>query len=240
MTQLESATKTAPPKQRIQQAAQLLDSKGIFTGGPLAYFEPAGRLQLITLLREGIYPQSKVLDLGCGCLRGGYWLIHFLDSGCYFGIEPNAEMLQAGIDHLLEPAVLEKKCPCFDNNDHYDFSVFGAKFDAVVARSIWTHASKGQIAVMLDRFRASSSEDAFFLTSYCPAGMVFLRRDYKGDGWKGRSHQSDKPGRVAHSFRWIREQVEARGMAVTQLPDFVFSGQHWLKITTKSRKDGGS
>jgi hypothetical protein len=53
-------------------------AKETFLGGPVRDFERVGRLQLITLLRSGLYPQSKVLDLGCGCLRGGYWLTHFL------------------------------------------------------------------------------------------------------------------------------------------------------------------
>jgi SAM-dependent methyltransferase len=224
-----SLTPARTPQQRMKEVAQRLDSQGIFTGGPVRYFEIAGRLQLATLLREGIYPQSKVLDLGCGCLRGGYWLIHFLDPGCYFGIEPAAAMLQAGIDHLIEPEVLKEKQPRFDTNDRFDLGVFGVKFDIVLARSIWSHAHKGQIVTMLDEFRANSSPDAFFLTSYYPAGL-WKNRDYKGDSWKGRSHQSDRPAQVHHSFGWVKEQVEARGMFVRQLSDLVFNRQHWLKI----------
>jgi hypothetical protein len=40
---------------RMQEIAQMLHSQGIFTGGPPQYFEIVGRLQLATLLREGIY-----------------------------------------------------------------------------------------------------------------------------------------------------------------------------------------
>jgi SAM-dependent methyltransferase len=217
------------PTRRMQDIAQMLHSQGIFTGGPPQYFESAGRLQLATLLRGGIYPQSKVLDLGCGCLRGGYWLIHFLNPGCYFGIEPAAAMLQQGIDHVIEPEVLKEKQPRFDTNDRFDLSVFGVKFDIVLARSIWSHASKDQIVIMLDGFLANSSPDSVFLTSYYPAGF-WKHRDYKGDSWKGRSHQSDTPGQVRHSFRWVKEQVETRGLFVRQLPDLVFNGQYWLKI----------
>jgi hypothetical protein len=220
---------TRTPTRRMQEIAQMLHSQGIFTGGPPQYFEIVGRLQLATLLREGIYPQSKVLDLGCGCLRGGYWVIHFLDPGCYFGIEPAVAMLQQGIDHVMEPEVLKERQPRFDTNDRFDLSVFGVKFDIVLARSIWSHASKGQIVTMLDGFLANSSPDAFFLTSYYPAGF-WKHRDYKGDRWKGRSHQSDTPGLVHHSFRWVKQQVEARGLFVRQLPDLVFNRQHWLKI----------
>ena len=215
---------------RLREVARMLDSQGTFTGGPLRYFESVGRLQLATLLREGVYPHSRVLDLGCGCLRGGYWVIHFLDRGCYFGIEPATKMLQQGVDLVLEAEVRKEKEPRFDNNDAFDMSVFGVKFDVVLARSIWSHASKGQILAMLDSFSANSSPDAFFLTSYCRAGF-WRKRDYKGDSWQGRSHQSDKPALVNHSFGWIKKQVEARGMFVRQLPDLVFNGQHWLKIS---------
>jgi hypothetical protein len=44
----------------------------MFVGGPVKDFEKLGRLQLMLLLQEGVYPHSKVLDIGCGCLRGGY------------------------------------------------------------------------------------------------------------------------------------------------------------------------
>ena len=96
-------------------------------------------------IREGWYPSSKVLDIGCGCLRGGYWLIRFLDHACYFGIEPHREMLHKGIETLLEPGLLENKQPRFDMNDRFDFSVFGAPFDCVLAHSVCSHASKAQI-----------------------------------------------------------------------------------------------
>jgi SAM-dependent methyltransferase len=135
-------------------------------GGPVRDFEAVGRLQLEVLLHEGLEPDSRVLDVGCGCLRGGYWLIHFLNAGCYFGIEPHAEMLKAALEHIVEPNVLEEKKPSFDSNDSFDFTVFDVPFDFVLARSIWTHANIEQIELMLDRFRESATPGAVMLTSY--------------------------------------------------------------------------
>jgi SAM-dependent methyltransferase len=152
---------------RLAEIADKLNREGIFTGGPPHLFEAAGRMQLATLLREGLQPSSRVLDIGCGCLRAGYWLVRLLDLGCYFGIEPNAQMLDAGIQYVLDGATRAKK-PRFDNNDQFDFSVFGVKFDVFLARSIWTHASKDQIQVMLDGFVQHSTPEAFFLSSYLP------------------------------------------------------------------------
>ena len=98
---------------------------GSSLGGPLQVFESAGRLQLEILLKEGLYPDCKVLDLGCGCLRGGYWLIHFFDPDCYFGIEPGRRALEAGTQTILEPGLMDLKRPRFDDNPAFDFSVFG-------------------------------------------------------------------------------------------------------------------
>jgi hypothetical protein len=216
---------------KLAEIAEQLHNKGVFTGGPLNLFESAGRLQLSTLVREGIYPFSNLLDVGCGCLRAGYWLIHFLDPGCYFGIEPNTTMLQAGIDLVLGPATQASKRPCFDTNDQFDFSVFGAKFDVVLARSIWTHASKPQVQTMLDGFLQNSNPDAFFLTSYLPASWFGAgAADYKGERWVGKSHTSSKTGLIRHKRDWIEDQCRLRGLTCQQLDDPPFNGQYWLKI----------
>src|SRR5438552_11950984 len=128
----------------VQQRAERLDRSKFF-GVPIAGFERAGRQQFIFLLLAGLQPQSKLLDLGCGVLRAGYWLIHFLDAHCYYGIEPHRERLDIGETVILEPDTARAKRPQFDTNAEFDSGVFGIKFDFFLAYSIWTHASKPQI-----------------------------------------------------------------------------------------------
>jgi hypothetical protein len=216
---------------RLQERGEQL-AKRMFTGGPVASFETAGRLQLITMLREGLYPASKVVDIGCGCLRGGYWLIHFLDAGGYFGIEPNTQMLEAGSHEILEKEALEGKRPRFDSNSDFDVSVFGEKFDFFLARSIWTHASREQIATMLDNFLRFSPDTGTFLTSYLRAGW-FRNRAYTGSGWVGRSHASKEPGTIYHDLAWIQAECSRRGLVARELDEDVLNKQIWLKITRK-------
>jgi len=214
----------------LMKRANELESEGIFLGGPLELFETAGRKLLITLLNEGLTPSSKVLDIGCGCLRGGYWLIHFLDEGCYFGIEPNIEMLEAGIRILLEPGLANLKLPKFDNNADFDFTIFKEKFDFIVARSIWTHSSKQQIQTMLDGFVTTSNNQGEFLTSYVKPS--FFKKDYMGTKWLGRSHESDTPGIVHHSIGWIQSECAKRGLVAKEINgnEYNFGNQKWLKI----------
>jgi SAM-dependent methyltransferase len=206
----------------IQERAEALE---VFSGGPLKDFEAAGRLQLVTLLEQGLTPQSNVLDVGCGCLRAGWWLMHFLEPGRYFGIEPNRQMLQAGLDEIAGIELVETKRPSFAHNDDFDLSVFGGTFDYVLARSVWTHASKPQIEAMLDSFAAGGHK--VLLASYLPAKR---RDDYRDAHWVGRSHRSDKSGTVAHRFSWVKAVCAERGLAVEELPGRVFNRQHWLSI----------
>ena len=73
----------SPLEERVLELA-----KTTFLGGPADDFERVGRLGFTVLLQEGLRPSSRVLDVGCGALRLGYWLLRFLDPGRYFGIDP--------------------------------------------------------------------------------------------------------------------------------------------------------
>ncbi len=219
---------------KLIDRAQLISSQGFFIGGAAGSFDIPGRKILMTLLDSGLYPNSTILDIGCGCLRAGYWLIHFLEKDCYFGIEPDTEMLLAGINTLMEPEEVEKKNPRFNSNHEFDFTVFNQTFEFFVARSIWTHACKKQISTMLDGFTQTATENGVFLTSYIKASL--LRPDYKGTRWVGRSHVSDEVGVVAHSLGWIEKECDSRGLAVQEILDdsLNFGNQTWLKITRRS------
>jgi hypothetical protein len=213
---------------RLQTRAEEMMSRHGFLGVPVATFELAGRTQMIDLLREGLNPESKVLDIGCGCLRIAYWLIRFLDAGCYHGIEPARHRVDYGMRYLFTSEELSLKRPRFDFNAGFDSSVFGTHFDFFLARSIWTHASKGQIQATLDSFLRDSTPTGVFLASYLPAQSA--DDDYQGEGWVGTSHESDTPGVIRHSHTWIVEQCQMRSLEVKQLPGLDCDSQLWLRI----------
>jgi len=212
---------------KLQERAEALGEQA-FLGFAARDFETGGREQFIYMLSAGLNPDSKVVDLGCGVLRAGYWLIHFLNPGCYCGIEPHAGRLEMGVGNILEPGVLDAKRPRFDANTHFDTSVFGEKFDFFLAYSIWTHASKRQIRLTLDSFLRDSTDSGVFLTSYLPAG--WKRPDYEGDEWYGTSHESEVRGCIYHSLRWIKGECDGRGLAVSELGRDKTYGQSWLEI----------
>jgi SAM-dependent methyltransferase len=246
----------------LQDRSQRL-AQTAFLGGPKHDFERVGRLGFQVLLAEGLEPKSRVLDVGCGALRLGYWLMRFLDPGGYFGIEPQQQMLRIGLEQLVEPEVVQRAQPRFAHNDDFDFSVFDERFDFVFARSIWTHAAQPQIAAMLRSFARTGQPDAAFLASYYPASPAFdvgrrwprlerafaslpLERlspslarlprvspapQHDGGEWVGRSHQSDTPGALKHSLRWIAAEAARHDLAARLMPYRVVHHQYWIRVT---------
>jgi hypothetical protein len=220
-----------------------------FLGGPPRLFEAAGREQLIVLLEHGLSFDSTVLDIGCGVLRGGRWIIPLLDPEHYCGIEPWGELVERGLREFVDPRVVALKRPRFDHNDRFDFSVFGTRFTHFVARSIWTHTSKPQIETMLDGFLESGTDRAVMLASMIPASRLAslpssvqrglrkaaartFRPDYRGDRWVGRSRESEADGMVGHSFGWVRRACAQRGLVVRLLrrPPLNGGGQIWAVV----------
>src|SRR5262245_52171544 len=61
--------------------------------GPPGAWQATARFQLAFLRRMGLRPSHRVLDIGCGPLRGGLPLIRYLDRGRYTGIEVRGEAL---------------------------------------------------------------------------------------------------------------------------------------------------
>lgn len=204
-----------------------MDAHG-FLGVPRHSFEAGGRAQLVRLLQHGLLPESKLLDIGCGCLRVAYWLIRFLDADGYCGIEPARRRVELGREYLFEPGELESKRPRFDTNAELDTSVFGERFDYFLAGSIWTHCSKRQLETTLDGFLANTAPNGVFLASYLPAAGP--DDDYLGEGWVGTSHESTTPGVIHHDLDWIEAACRRRGLRPTRLPGLDCDSQLWLRV----------
>jgi len=195
------------------------------------WFTDVGREQLIALLELDLAADSYLLDIGCGMLRGGRWVIPLLKPGHYCGLEVVPERVQQGLRNNLEEAMITLKQPRFDHNANFDFSPFGVQFTHFVARSIWSHASKKQIEAMLDGMVAHGAPHAVLLASFRAAGPD-AANDYTGDEWRGKSHESDEPGIVAHSVKWLREACEQRNLdfEVSQRAPVKKNGQVWAVV----------
>ena len=77
--------------------------------GPARLWEPKRRFQFEFLTSHGLRPEHRLLDIGCGTLRGGIPLIEYLEPGHYVGIEARAEVLEEGRNELAESGLTHKR-----------------------------------------------------------------------------------------------------------------------------------
>jgi SAM-dependent methyltransferase len=212
----------------ITETARLIAANALYTGGPIQFFESVGRDCIITLLRNGLRPDHQLLDFGCGTLRLGYWLVRFMDDGHYFGIEPNEKMLQAGKTYSLGTELIERKSPRFSSNADCDFSVFGTRFDFVVARSILTHTTPGMLRKIIQEFHKNTTEQGRMLASYWPLSVTLQKEkevigdDLDENDWRFLTI-------VKYSFQRIAAWAEENKVHVEEWKELpLINNQVWL------------
>lgn len=145
------------------------NAAGPFTGGPKKSFEAVGRHTFMTLLRQGMLPDSIVLDYGCGVMRLGYWIMRFLDTGHYFAIEPNSKHLSIGKEVIIGEDLIQAKQPKFSESGDFDLSVFGdVRFNYIVARSVFTHFTPAAIRKVLLHLPNVLAPGGMMLASFWP------------------------------------------------------------------------
>jgi SAM-dependent methyltransferase len=215
-------------------ARRIASDTGGFTGGNAELFEEVGRFTLQSLRQNGLAPHHRVLDVGCGTLRLGYFLVRYLDPDRYFGIEPVPKYLAAGLAHAIGSELQATKRPRFSRSKDFDFSAFNVAFDYVVARSIFSHASPAMIAAMMDAFRDNSSEDAVMLASWRPTlpkhrDLDVFESEESGDEWRFRRYR----------LEYLQEMARARGLFADRFGD-VFNGQVWLRLARRDRAAGSA
>jgi SAM-dependent methyltransferase/tetratricopeptide (TPR) repeat protein len=148
-----------------------------FIGPPMQY-DFMGATQFRLLCTLGLRADHKVLDIGCGSLRAGRFLISYLEQGNYYGIEPNKWLIEEAIQKEVGISIIDIKKPNFDYNSEFDTRVFNTKFDFIIAQSIFSHTGLDLLNIALSNIKTS-------LTPTGCALVTFIKGvdDFDGDGW---------------------------------------------------------
>ena len=187
--------------------------------GPPDLFDVIGALQFNVLTSNGLREHHKLLDIGCGCLRGGKLFIMYLKKHNYFGVEPNVALLNAGINEELSMGMGTFKEPSFNHSGNFDFDVFGTKFDFILAQSILSHTDKQQLKTCL-RNVAKVLSGKFIFTYFKGT------KDYNGSGWT-------RVPSATYTETFIHNQLSSVGLTYKQLNEKHPAGQIWV-IATRS------
>lgn len=174
--------------------------EGISKFGHRAYvggmWDEIGRLQFDYLVSEGLRPEHRLLDIGCGALRGGVHFIRYLDFGRYFGVEKHRELIDSGMrecgrDLWSEKAPMVWAAPSFDFEEA---SVLAPGFDFALAQSLFTHLTPDLIRLCFANLRDVIAPDGVFYATY-----------FEGTG--PNPSESHDHGR----FEYTRSEMEAFG-----------------------------
>jgi SAM-dependent methyltransferase len=145
------------------------------------HWQRIGSLQRDFLVEHGLKPEHRLLDIGCGCLRGGVFLIEYLDAGHYYGIDRDEEMLKAAREIELPRHGLESKTPTLLRVDGFAMSIFPdpLRFDFMLAQSVFTHLDPPDIELCLRRvMRRLRRDGSFFATFNETDGVIVCGKPY--------------------------------------------------------------
>lgn len=213
MTRAASSSSNLQPGDRHYRA---------FVGPPEGY-DTMAALQFNLLTTLGLREHHRLLDIGCGSLRGGRLFIPYLLPGGYCGLEPEEWLVREGIEHEIGNDLLRIKQPVLKHHADFNLSVFGGKFDFILAQSIFSHASARQIIACLHQVR-----DALEPWGIMAATFVVGDEDYTGEVWA-------YPHCVRYTEARMKQMANGAGLGL-RLIDWPHPSQVWVLLCPEGRE----
>ena len=129
-------------------------------------WEEIGSLQFEFLVKQGLQPWHRLLDIGCGTLRGGHRFIRYLDAEQYTGTDISAGALEAGC-RIVEQQGLTDKRPRLVLTEDLKFRDLDKNpFDFVLAQSVFTHLPVEYIDECFQHLRRVMRDKANFYFTF--------------------------------------------------------------------------
>lgn len=139
-------------------------------------WEQMGKIQFDFMVNEGLKSEHKLLDIGCGSLRGGVRFIEWLEAGNYVGVDKEQRRLDAGRRFELRSKELQAKNPRLCHMEEFEFESIGMMFDFAIAQSVFTHLPLNSIIrCVLNVEKVLAVGGKFYATFFeNPAGKLNL------------------------------------------------------------------
>ena len=131
-------------------------------------WEEIGKLQFDFLVNQGLQPYHRLLDIGCGTLRGGKHFIRYLNVRNYSGIDISPKAVECG-KQLVEQDGLFEKHPrlMVSRNKDLKFEEFeGEVFDYLLAQSVFTHLKPVHIEECFQHIGQIMNQDSVFFFTF--------------------------------------------------------------------------
>lgn len=137
-----------------------------FVGG---MWDRIGSLQFEYLKSKGLKPHDKLLDVGCGSLRGGVHFIPYLDPLHYYGFDLNMSLIQAGLDIEVKKLGVSHKVDVrnFSASKGFKYAPDWPSMDMALAISLLTHLNYKSVCTCLkNTAQMLKKEGRFYATIF--------------------------------------------------------------------------
>jgi cyclopropane fatty-acyl-phospholipid synthase-like methyltransferase len=183
-------------------------------------WEVLGPLQLEFLRGEGLQPHHELLDLGCGCLRGGLHFIRYLEPGNYWGADISLELLQAGKRFLSEESLEARSPHLLSVSPGLTFEELGGKkFDYVLAFGIFPDMPIEYVRECFANLHRVLKPNGRFYATFIEGPQMASQR---------------RAMRFQYPVELLRSLAEAHGYKATVSTDFHHPrGHSMLQVTYK-------
>lgn len=189
-------------------------TKGILKDGHRSYigaaWETIGKLQFDFLLKSGLSPSDILLDIGCGCFRGGQHFIEYLNATNYLGIEKEATLISLGLEKELDEDLVKNKNPELVISSRFEFEKFKQTPNWSIAQSVFTHLSFEDIKLCLEK-----------LYSFVKPGHQFY-----GTFFEGLSRGNPKQSHSRKNFRFRIEELETLSKSINWSFEYIGEWGH--------------
>ncbi|MDA7426471.1 class I SAM-dependent methyltransferase [Thalassococcus lentus] len=156
-----------PPSERIP----IIGHRAFVGGQAPEIWYGIGRRQFHFLVSQGLCPDHRFLDIACGSLRLGQYLIPYLQTGHYQGLEAEPALVEAGLREELLFDLNETKKPTFGYGYDFDFS-FVTGFDYAIAQSLFTHLTAEDIHLCLKNLRPVAQETSRLFVTFSEGDAI--------------------------------------------------------------------
>ena len=134
-----------------------------------AEYLDVGKEFLSYLTEHGLLPEHRLLDYGCGILRGGLFFIPYLNPGNYVGVDISAGRLAQGRELMRHHGIPDDRYETYLVRDCSLKELKNEKFDYVWAHAVLMHMPEADIRHLLFSLKHHMAENSSFFFTYFPS-----------------------------------------------------------------------
>ncbi|KMK63991.1 sulfotransferase family protein [Puniceibacterium sp. IMCC21224] len=235
--------KTAPQTASAQGALEIeiLRTRKMRAGGqhyrayvgPPNQYDFMGATQFRLLTGLGLREEHRVLDIGCGSLRAGKFLLHYLLPDRYTGTEPNTWLWQNALETEIGADIARIKRPrILANPDFSPADIGPSGVDFIIAQSIYSHTGTAMLRQSIAAAAAVLAPGGQFLFTAILRDMPNTANIPRGDQAEGWIY----PGCVTFDEDEVQAICAPAGLQAQRLPWF-HPRQTWFRaVADRARR----